>query len=62
MVAGSRPLAAPDNLMDGAPEEKNSSKRRWGRRRNKRRGQSKRGRKTTEKNITGKNRKLNATK
>lgn len=32
MVAGSRPLAAPDNLMDGAPEERNSSRRRWGRR------------------------------
>lgn len=30
MVAGSRPLAAPDNLMDGAPEERNSSPRRWG--------------------------------
>lgn len=30
MVAGSRPLAAPDNLMDGAPEERNSSRRRWG--------------------------------
>lgn len=29
MVAGSRPLAAPDNLMDGAPEERNSSRRRW---------------------------------
>lgn len=32
MVAGSRPLATPDNLMDGAPEERNSSRRRWGRR------------------------------
>lgn len=32
MVAGSRPLAAPDNLMDGAPEERNSSRRRWRRR------------------------------
>lgn len=36
MVAGSQPLAAPDNLMDGAPEERNSSKRR---RRKGRRGQ-----------------------
>lgn len=30
MVAKSRPLAAPDNLMDGAPEERNSSQGRWG--------------------------------
>lgn len=25
MVAGSQPLAAPDNLMDGAPEERSRS-------------------------------------
>lgn len=29
MVAGSQPLAAPDNLMDGAPEERSSSRRSW---------------------------------
>lgn len=33
MVAGSQLLAAPDNLMDGAPEERSSSSRRKQRRR-----------------------------
>lgn len=49
MVNGSRPLAAPDNLMDGAPEERNSSRRGWGlevegrekQQKNKRRGEKK---------------------
>lgn len=44
MVAGSQPLAAPDNLMDGAPEERGAGAAGEGRgggggRRKKRRGQ-----------------------
>lgn len=63
MVAGSRPLAAPDNLMDGAPEEKGNGSKGEGARKGRRRSREEGGqcgRKRKKKGARGDGRKCRA--